>query len=255
MKLLFSSITLLVNRGVILFSESSFMDDYDPLDAFMEANEAQKEADDLKWKREVNPYRVSSKRGNDEIYMNPQEILLSGMQKPMTNSSFGLRMLQKMGYQQGEGLGKDGSGIKEPIQVKLKYDKLGIGHEEAEKKQQEEKEYEKNLRTIRRQLYYNQRKEQYQNHMKERQNTRYLSKDIRQAQSAIEMLDEDHGRPRNPLLLSNDEDCDIETLSAHLGKMIEYLRTTYCYCIYCGCSYNDQSDMNENCPGWDRDCH
>lgn len=231
------------------------MDDYDPLDAFMALNEAEKEAEDKKWNVEFGSYRTSSKRGMDEISINPQEILLKGMQKPMTESSFGLRMLQKMGYQQGEGLGKDGNGIKEPIQVKLKYDKLGIGHEEAERKQKEESEYEQNLKAIRRQLTYNLKKEQYQNHMKEKQNIRYLSKDIRQAQSAIEMLDEDNGRPRNSLLLRDDEDCSVEILSSHLGKMIEYLRTTYNYCIYCGCSYDNPSDLNENCPGWDRDCH
>ena len=91
--------------------------------------------------------------------------------------------------------------------------------------------------------------------MKEKANIRNVRKDLRQAQDAIEMLDEENGRPRNKLLLGDDEDCDVDVLTAHLGRMIEYLRTTYHYCIYCGCTYNDDDDMNANCPGWGRDVH
>mgnify|MGYP000378932387 FL=1 len=69
------------------------------------------------------------------------------------------------------------------------------------------------------------------------------------------MLDEENGKGRNPLLLSGDDDCDVEVLTGCLEKMIRYLRSTYFYCIYCGCTYDDEVDMNMNCPGWGRDVH
>lgn len=229
------------------------------MDAFMASNELQKAMDDEKWKEHTGGGRLSQKRGTEEmdtdVVSHPTQQLLRGLQKPMEKSSFGMRMLEKMGFKHGEGLGKDGTGIKEPIQVKLKYDKLGIGSEEAEQKKREETEYQRNLKALRQELYYNMKVQVYKDHVKEKANIRNVRKDLRQAQDAIEMLDEENGRPRNKLLLGDDEDCDVDVLTAHLGRMIEYLRTTYHYCIYCGCAYNDDDDMNANCPGWGRDVH
>ena len=233
------------------------MDDYDPMEAFMALNERQKAADDEKWSLDTGGGRLSRKRGNEEFQLasasNPREQLLRGLQRPMEQESFGMRMLEKMGYKRGEGLGKDGNGIKEPVQVKLKYDKLGIGTVEADKKYREETEYERSIKALRQELYHNMKEQVYKQNLKERANRRNVVKDLRQAQQAIEMMDEENGRPRNKLLLGDEDDCDIDILTSHLGRMIEYLRTTYHYCIYCGCAYNDDEDMNANCPGWGRD--
>ncbi|KAJ3079538.1 hypothetical protein HDU99_010659, partial [Rhizoclosmatium hyalinum] len=40
----------------------------------------------------------------------------------------GLSFLKKMGYKPGQGLGKDGAGIVNPIDVKLRPQKMGLGH-------------------------------------------------------------------------------------------------------------------------------
>ena len=232
------------------------MDDYDPMDAFMRENESRKIEEDQQWQTSVAAFRKGEKRDYaDSVSIDPKEILLQGLNKPISNESFGMKMLQKMGFKPGDGLGKDAEGIKEPIPIKLKYDKVGIGHEEEEKRQREESEYEKNIRILRNQLYYNMKKQQYDQHVRQKADRKNLLKDLRQAQSAIEMLDEENGKGRNPLLLSGDDDCDVEVLTGCLEKMIRYLRSTYFYCIYCGCAYEDEVDMNMNCPGWGRDVH
>lgn len=37
--------------------------------------------------------------------------------------------------------------------------------------------------------------------------------------------------------------------------LIAYLRTTYCYCHWCGVHYEDTDDMDSNCPGTTKDDH
>ena len=247
----------------IVFSRSfrthsfSSMDDYDPLEAFLKENESQKAADDSRWLSEVGGLRSSMKRDSDAISISvePQQILLDGLKKPMSRDNFGMRMLEKMGFHSGQGLGKNGGGIKEPIEVQLKYDKVGIGHMEAERKQKEENEYKESLQSIRRQIYLNMKKQRFEEWTKEKANMKQVIKDIREAQGVIETLDEENDKPRNPLLMRDDEECDIDVLSSHLKKLLSYLRSTYFYCIYCGYAYSDPLDLETGCPGCDRSVH
>lgn len=37
--------------------------------------------------------------------------------------------------------------------------------------------------------------------------------------------------------------------------VLEYLRSKYFYCFWCGTSYSDTSDLETNCPGPDEDAH
>lgn len=235
------------------------MDDYNPLDAFLDSSESNHDADDGKSDRTENSYRSSQKRSlgelSEEPFVDEKKSLHAGLNRPIGAGSFGMRMLEKMGFKQGEGLGKDGSGIKEPIPIKMKSNKQGIGSEESEKRKKEEENYNRNLKIIRDQLQYNMRKQQFAERVKERENQKKVIRDLRQAQFAIEVLDEKHGRSSNPLLIADDDECDIDVLSMHLRKMIEYLRSTYFYCIYCGCEYNDEQDLATSCPGWTRDVH
>ena len=147
------------------------MDDYDPMDAFMRENESRKIEEDQQWQTSVAAFRKGEKRDYaDSVSIDPQEILLQGLNKPISNESFGMKML----FKPGDGLGKDAEGIKEPIPIKLKYDKVGIGHEEEEKRQREESEYEKNIRILRNQIYYNMKKQQYDQHVRQKADRKNL---------------------------------------------------------------------------------
>ncbi len=46
-------------------------------------------------------------------------------------SRFGFKMLQKMGWKQGEGLGKNGEGISEHIKVVKRQESLGLGADKS----------------------------------------------------------------------------------------------------------------------------
>ncbi|GAA5937541.1 hypothetical protein JCM3775_001263 [Rhodotorula graminis] len=42
---------------------------------------------------------------------------------------------------------------------------------------------------------------------------------------------------------------------SRLALMLTYLRNKYHYCFWCGTQYNDEKDLEENCPGTEEDDH
>jgi len=50
--------------------------------------------------------------------------------KPIDKSNRGFKLLEKLGFKQGESLGKSNKGIIDPLQPTIKINKKGIGNEE-----------------------------------------------------------------------------------------------------------------------------
>ena len=40
-----------------------------------------------------------------------------------------------------------------------------------------------------------------------------------------------------------------------LALVLAYLRDRYTYCFWCGTQYDNQTDLDENCPGMDEEAH
>lgn len=55
----------------------------------------------------------------------------------------------------------------------------------------------------------------------------------------------DEKKEEDKLTLSQ-EDLPIDS---QITNLLQYLRTTYNYCFFCGCFYNDANDLMANCPG------
>lgn len=56
----------------------------------------------------------------------------------------------------------------------------------------------------------------------------------------------------------SDEESDTEVeyeLGEKLDMLTNYLRTTYCFCYWCGTKFSDKEDLNINCPGMKKDDH
>lgn len=55
---------------------------------------------------------------------------------------------------------------------------------------------------------------------------------------------------------SDDESDEVEyDLTEKLEMITNYLRTTYCFCHWCGTKYSDVEDLNSGCPGMTKDDH
>uniref|UniRef100_T1GKG3 G-patch domain-containing protein n=1 Tax=Megaselia scalaris TaxID=36166 RepID=T1GKG3_MEGSC len=73
-----------------------------------------------------------------------KEQLEAGLSSEISESNKGFAMLQKMGYKKGDSLGKSSTeGIKEPIAIKIKENRSGLG---VEAKRLEDEEKKKQLR-------------------------------------------------------------------------------------------------------------
>ena len=63
--------------------------------------------------------------------INLTSLLVSSLQPPPTGS-VASKLMAKMGYKPGQGLGKSSTGIKEPIKAVMKKSKAGIGLDDNE---------------------------------------------------------------------------------------------------------------------------
>lgn len=66
-----------------------------------------------------------------------------GLNVAISSDNKGFSMLAKMGYKQGDAIGKSNTGIVEPISIQIKTNRAGLGREAALKQLQE---YKENLR-------------------------------------------------------------------------------------------------------------
>lgn len=186
-------------------------------------------------------------------------------------------MLAKMGYKQGDSLGKEGTtGITEPIPLEVKIDRGGFGRETAMKQLAAYRENKKRQRLARASGEAI-TPEEFRRRMVQRSQAKQVEGDLRKSQKACEGLDEDNAvaepamkwfwPERHTKKVSDEEDVDeveedeVEEdeeefePSEKLEMITNYLRTTYLYCNWCGVKYEDATDMESNCPGNTKDDH
>ncbi|XP_018118512.1 G patch domain-containing protein 11 [Xenopus laevis] len=196
------------------------------------------------------------------------------LNEALGNENKGFALLQKMGYKKGQALGKKGDGIVEPIPLNIKTGRSGIGHEEMKKRKAEE-----NLENYRRKIQMRKHAEEqatddFRMRMKNKKEEIRLRADLSKSQRACVLLDgqKSISTPREawywPKLneqeeeeeddeTEEDEDLVKEELSTleKLQILTSYLRGKHLFCIWCGTTYQDEDDMESNCPGDTADDH
>ncbi|XP_026823187.1 G patch domain-containing protein 11 [Rhopalosiphum maidis] len=187
-----------------------------------------------------------------------------GLEKAIDSTNKGFSLLQKMGYKPGLGIGKNNSGIVEPIGIVLKTDRKGLGREAALKQVREMKKkiIRSRLSTEPSVCEYRERRAQEASEKLDRSDLYRCQRVCRQMD-----LDQDILEPSEKFFWPV-ESSDVETdkpkqeevedlmsLNEQLEILNFYLRHTYNYCVYCGIVFNDESDLMEECPGPNRQDH
>jgi hypothetical protein len=66
--------------------------------------------------------------------------------------------------------------------------------------------------------------------------------------------DQGEGGDRNSELLEEDED-QVELIQEQFDTLNDHLRSRFNYCVWCGCRYEHDEELNEQCPGSTREAH
>ncbi|XP_016074464.1 PREDICTED: G patch domain-containing protein 11 [Miniopterus natalensis] len=218
-------------------------------------------------RKEEKQQEANLKNRQKSLKEEEQERRDIGLKNALGCENKGFALLQKMGYKSGQALGKSGDGIVEPIPLKVKTGKSGIGHETLLKRKAEEK-----LESYRRKIHMkNQAEEnaaeQFRMRLKNKQDEMKLEGDLRRSQRACQQLDtqkniqvpreawywlrlEEETEEEEEEDEDEDED-ESEDLSVldKLQILTSYLREEHLYCIWCGTAYEDKEDLSSNCPG------
>lgn len=202
-----------------------------------------------------------------------------GLKEAISSDNKGFALLQKMGYKPGSAIGKSGSGIVEPLSIAVKTNRGGLGREAALREIKEQK------LAIKARLLKQKKQvisvESYRSQMTKKMEERQNEADLRKSQRICEQLDkrkdiefpaekwfwpdgwsqeeeDEHDEEEEEEEEYNEEE-DNEEIEFQTQDKLEiitlYLRRTYCYCIWCATEFDDEKDMQQNCPGWTRADH
>ncbi|KAL3141086.1 G patch domain-containing protein 11 [Trebouxia sp. C0009 RCD-2024] len=195
-------------------------------------------------------------------------------------------MLAAMGYQHGQGLGKGQSGRAAPVPIQVKGGKHGLGIEENKKRKQQQVQQQQQERVRKRTHLQQEMQAEHQVTSAVRAANRRAESQLVQARQVCETLDRRKGVESSemwpPATVVPDADVppvssDVHTgsadaedneeasqdslawedwpVQAKLAMVLDYLRQSYHYCIFCGCQYTDAEDLLANCPGLQEDDH
>ncbi|KAF8797294.1 G patch domain-containing protein 11-like [Argiope bruennichi] len=237
----------------------------------------------VKRKLEIEKKRTES----NEVFRTKSRKLLEeesrnvGLNSAIGSDNKGFALLQKMGYKPGMKLGPEkrsdsGSGLIEPIKIEVKTNRKGLGREDEIRRRIEEREERRQKLKVYHEQETKAMTEEFRERMKSKIDDRRLMKDLRKCQKTCEQLDVENGITEpmrswfwysSSLERENDDDngeeqdCEEEeeeeelSLEEKIGFITDYIRPKYFYCSWCCIKYDNEEDMNLNCPGPDKSCH
>ena len=209
--------------------------------------------------------KIGEKKSKAQLETEQRE---EGLNKALDHTNKGFSMMAKMGFKMGQSLGKNADeGRKEPIEVKVKADRAGLGIEAVKLEMKE----------LRRKKLMKKRAEalnvdEFRAQLSKRRKFQLITADLAKSQRVCQDLDkvQEVQEPVETwfwpkLVREDDEDDDDEEeeeefecefdAEEQLSILTTYLRKQYLYCLWCGHSFDDQSDLDKECPGMTRCDH
>ncbi|UJR22801.1 hypothetical protein I4U23_025832 [Adineta vaga] len=210
------------------------------------------------------PVPVPTQKSHKLIEIEQRE---QGLSTAITSDNKGFQLLKKMGYKEGTKLGiSQSNGLIEPIPIQMHSSRSGLGEQNAK---QEKVRVKEEIKT----KFNQQIQSTYQDHLKQKYHFKRLQSDIAKCQSICERLDREKFNLEENILWKNsnkqdriednddddEEDEDDRTdqfrMELQLKTLTEYLREKHFYCIWCGQTFETLDELENTCPGNQRDLH
>lgn len=195
-----------------------------------------------------------------------KERLQEGLNTQLDSTNKGFRMLAKMGFKEGQSLGKNGNSntaLKEPLPLIIKKDRAGIPERPDRSDHFKKAKVEhKDLGSF---------KEMVSDKQKDRKVVKQI---IEITTKTIPHFDEMHEKKERNALLYDFEEVERKRLEGsikfsfedflyresqdrrflRLESLLHYLRKNYYYCTHCAFTYGDYETLLAECPGlWEED--
>uniref|UniRef100_A0A5B7BHC7 Putative G patch domain-containing protein 11 n=1 Tax=Davidia involucrata TaxID=16924 RepID=A0A5B7BHC7_DAVIN len=179
---------------------------------------------------------------------------LVNLESAIPQSNIGFKMLKQMGYTPGAALGKEGSGLAEPVGLEIRRSRAGIGREDPrkEKIRREEENFERMRRKEEGLMA------EFECRQKEQWRSRRVVVNFHKAKAALAQLENKEvvEEEKNDEDSENEEEEEEEEITEEdLQEILMKLRDDYQYCLFCGCRYESMEALLSNCPGTNEDDH
>ena len=192
----------------------------------------------------------------------PQEKLEKALNTKISTENKGYKLLKKLGFEEGKGLGKNKQGIQNPIPISTQQGKTGLGIEGDKRRIKTLKERKENneFQQMSNAFKSNVQKKYMEKRISSDTNKAFkilvqleLGAGLTSAESKYIKLSEEKEQQLNretklEIILEEDEQTFEEKFN-YLKELFFILEEKYLYCIYCGITFRDQGDLEENCPG------
>ncbi|GFR97938.1 G patch domain-containing protein 11-like [Elysia marginata] len=117
----------------------------------------------------------------------------AGLNASIAPSTKGFALLQKMGYKPGMGIGKEGTGIVEPVRIELKSGRSGLGRDSEMKRKATEMNQMRSIMVAKRKKIEEKLQASFRGRISERFTEKNVERDLRTAQKACLQLDQEKG--------------------------------------------------------------
>ncbi|XP_028105386.1 G patch domain-containing protein 11-like isoform X1 [Camellia sinensis] len=162
---------------------------------------------------------------------------LASLESAIPQSNIGFKLLKQMGYTPGSTLGKEGSGLAEPVGLEIRRTRAGIGREdsrkEKRKREEERMEWERGKEEALMEDFGCRHKEQWR--------SRRIVVNYHKAKAALEQLENKEvvaEADKDEEDAENEEEEEEIITEEDLQDILIKLREEYRYCLFCGCQHS-----------------
>lgn len=214
---------------------------------------------------------ISKKRERNEGKITEEGQREKAIKKGIEKDNIGFKLLEKMGYK--DTIGKTIPKINAPLEIRIRENRVGgLGKEEEEIRMAKSALKEAKARMTMEEntfIEYNRISKELKRKRKQLRGCLKLAfkldsekgEDVSSVWSKVyeareRILQSDQmSAEEKEALFEEEEGLTLEELQLNLNASVEYLRETHLYCFWCSVKYNDQEDMDSNCPGKEEDQH